>query len=233
MIILPIGDINPRERFPVVNYALIVANLAAFALLATRADYGRIVEEYGLVPAAAAAWRSPGTFLTSMFLHGGIAHLLGNLLFLWIAGDNVEDRFGHAGYLVFYLAAGVAAGLAHVYMTPPGQAGIPCIGASGAISGVLGAYTALFPRGRIKVLVTFWFLWTRVLPVPAWIFLGFWFGEQFLLDHLSRQAGLESAAGVAYWAHIGGFATGLAVAILLRLPGIVRGGVRSPRRREG
>jgi membrane associated rhomboid family serine protease len=231
MIILPVGDINPRERIPVVNYALIAANLAAFALLAMRADYDRIVAAYGLVPAA--AWQAPGPFLTSMFLHGGIAHLLGNLLFLWITGDNVEDRFGHLGYLALYLGSGIGAGLAHVVTTPPEQAGVPCIGASGAISGVMGAYTALFPQGRIKLLVTFWFLWTRILLVPAWIFLGFWFGQQVLFDHLARQSVAGSpAGGVAYGAHIGGFAVGMGVAVLLRVTGVVRGGVRYRRYRE-
>jgi membrane associated rhomboid family serine protease len=202
MFILPVGDINPRERVPVVNYALIAANLAAFALLATRGDYDRIVSAYGLVPADAG--RAPGTFLTSMFLHGGVAHLLGNLLFLWITGDNVEDRFGHLGYLALYLAAGIGAGVAHAITTPPEQAGVPCIGASGAISGVLGAYLLLFPRKRVRVLLG----WS-VISVPAVLAVGLWFVFQ-LVSGLGYLGGMSSGGGVAYAAHVGGFVVGLA-----------------------
>jgi membrane associated rhomboid family serine protease len=229
MIILPVGDDNPRERFPFVNYALIGLNVAVFLALAMREDYGRIVLAWGLVPSRALEGVHPWTFVTSMFLHGGLGHLLGNLLFLWITGDNVEDRFGHLGFLVLYLAAGAGAGAAHVAMTQPGQAGIPCIGASGAIAGVLGAYTALFPQGRIKVLVALWFFWARVLRVPSFAFLGFWFGQQFLFDYLDRHAGPGAATGVAYRAHIGGFALGFVVAALLRVLGVVQGGVRDRR----
>jgi membrane associated rhomboid family serine protease len=227
MILLPVGDVNPRERAPVVNYALIGVNIAAFAGLALlRPDYDRTVAAWGLVPADAREGVHLWTFVTSMFLHGGAAHLLGNLLFLWITGDNVEDRFGHAGYLALYLAAGIGAGAAHVFMTPAAHAATPCIGASGAIAGVLGAYTALFPQGRIKVLVAFWFYWARILLVPAYVFLGFWFAQQFLFDYLDRRAAPGEATGVAYWAHIGGFGFGLVVALLLRVTGVVRGGVR-------
>lgn len=181
-------------------------------------DYEKIVQHFGLIPLHA----QPLTFVTSIFLHGSIFHLLGNMLFLWICGDNVEDRLGHFGFLLFYLAAGIIASLTHIKMTT--MPGIPCIGASGAISGVLGAYVVLFPKSKIKFWYLFWFYLifrTGTFTLASVWALGFWFIEQLLLGYLNLSV---QSGGVAYWAHIGGFISGLLIVGLLRFSGVVRGG---------
>ena len=156
-------------------------------------------------PSAVPAWL---TLLTCIFLHGGWLHFLGNMWFLWIFGDNVEDRLGHAGYLGFYLATGVAASLMHLVVNL--GSGAPTIGASGAIAGVMGAYFVLYPRARVVTLVPlFVFLYTIVLPAP--VFLGVWFLIQFYQGTLAA-----GASGVAWWAHIGGFVAGTGLALVLR-----------------
>jgi membrane associated rhomboid family serine protease len=147
-----------------------------------------------------------------MFLHGGWAHLIGNMVYLWIFGDNVEDRLGHGRYLAFYLLAGVAAGLAHAYLNP-GSA-IPTVGASGAISGVLGGYLMLFPHARVLTLVPVLFFFD-VVELPALLYLGFWFVMQVVSGALA-SALAEAAGGVAWWAHVGGFVVGMALGPLLR-----------------
>jgi len=220
MIILPIGDINPRTRVPFVNYTLLALNIGIFFILYFGQDYERVVRQFGLVP----LHPQPITFITSLFLHGGILHLLGNMLFLWICGDNVEDRLGHFGFLLLYLASGIIAHLTHIKMTTSPE--IPCIGASGAISGVLGAYVVLFPTSKIK----FWyFFWLLFIPragtftlASVWA-LGFWFIEQLLLGYLTSS---YQSVGVAYWAHIGGFVFGLMIVGILRFTGLVRGGIK-------
>jgi membrane associated rhomboid family serine protease len=163
------------------------------------------------------------TALVSMFLHGGWTHFLGNMLFLWIFGDNVEDRLGHVRYLIFYLLAGYAAAFAHLWFNPVSI--VPAIGASGAISGVLGAYLFLYPKARIQTLIFFGFF-ARFTMVPAWVFLPFW----FLIQLVSGVASLgvpngEAGGGVAFFAHIGGFVAGPLLLLLL-------GGGRRPRRRH-
>lgn len=221
LILLPIGDDNPTKRFPLVNYALIAANAFVFAgyAFAPEARAERFILEHGLVPAAW-TWQ---TLLGSMFLHGGLMHLAGNMLFLWIAGDNVEDRLGHLGYLAFYLFAGAAAGYVHIDEHPLSR--IPCVGASGAISGVMAAYLVLFPRAHIRFWGLFFFVIivrTFTFSLPAVAAIGLWFAEQMLMGSLAARD--PSMTQVAYDAHIGGFLAGLIVAGGLRLFGVVEGG---------
>ncbi len=219
--ILPIGDINPCRRFPGVNYALMGANVVAFVMfgLAGGEAYARFVFDWGFIPAAFQAGESHAvvTLFTSMFLHGDVWHLAGNMLFLWICGDNVEDMLGSLGYLVFYLACGLAAGLAHYALNL--SSGIPCIGASGAISGVLGAYAVFFPHSRIKLLYFVYYFY-GVWIVPAIAAIGFWFAEQAIFTFLA--VGSEQSTGVAYAAHVGGFLLGAVAAGGLRGLGVVR-----------
>ena len=167
---------------------------------------------YGVVPARL----DIVSVFTSMFLHGGWGHFLGNMLFLWIFGDNVEDRLGHARYVVFYLLCGVAAVAAHVYMNPSST--IPTIGASGAIAGVMGGYFVLYPHSRVLALVPL-FIVFEVIEVPAILFLGLWFLMQFFygVGSMGARAGVE-AGGVAFWAHIAGFLAGMAGVFVLRKP---------------
>jgi membrane associated rhomboid family serine protease len=148
-----------------------------------------------------------------MFLHGGLLHLLGNMLFLWIYGDNLEEDLGHVGYLLFYLAAGIGAGLVHVLAAP--YSVVPTVGASGAIAGVMGGYLLMYPKARIDVLF-FFVVFFKIWPIPAWIVLGFWFALQLINGVASDPTG----GGVAYWAHAGGFIVGL----VLMLPFWLRRG---------
>ncbi|MDQ7844243.1 MAG: rhomboid family intramembrane serine protease [Armatimonadota bacterium] len=207
---IPLRDENPSSSRPIVTYLIILANVLVFLFmlgLGSDAAVERFVLAYGAVPAritgaAAGAPAAYPTLLTSMFLHGGWAHLLGNMLYLWIFGDNVEDLMGHGRFLIFYLLTGMAAVWAHI-LTAPASA-VPLIGASGAIAGVLGAYLALFPRARIISLVPFGYF-LRVVAVPAVLFLPLWFLLQFVQGVATLGA---ETAGVAWWAHIGGFASG-------------------------
>jgi len=218
MLLIPISDINPRERFPLINYLLIAANIAVFVL--TVKLPGEFYQRWALVPADA----RPLAFITSMFLHAGLAHLGANMLFLWVAGDNIEDRCGKGLYLAFYLGAGIVAGAVHVLTVTQAGASIPTVGASGAISGVLGAYVILFPWARIRC-----FYWVIVVAglvtLPSWVFIGIWFGFQLLAVTAIEQ---EGVGGVAYWAHIGGFAFGVGAMMLFRVLGLVRPGRRAP-----
>lgn len=209
----PIRDHNPSQRTPIVTWALIAANLGVFLvtwpMFSDPVALERLYYTWGLVPRLS----EPATFLTSMFLHGGIMHLLGNMLFLWIFGDNLEEEMGHLGFLGFYLAGGLAAAWLQVAADP--RSDIPMVGASGAIAGVMGGYLLLFPKARVDVLL-FFVIIIRVIPVPAWIMLGVWFGLQLVGGYsASSQTG-----GVAYWAHAGGFVAGF----LLTLPVWLRRG---------
>ncbi|MEO7032226.1 MAG: rhomboid family intramembrane serine protease [Polyangiaceae bacterium] len=202
---IPISDQNPTRTTPYVNYALIVLNVLCFALeswLLSRHGDSYVVAGYGLVPARFAADPAGEAFtmLTSMFMHGGIGHLAGNMLFLWIFGDNVEDAIGHGRYVVFYLACGLCAGAAQVLTGPTSQ--FPVVGASGAIAGVLGAYLVLYPRVPVTVFMGFFFM-----VLPAWVVIGFWALLQFTGG--LHALGLESAGGVAYAEHVGGFLGGV------------------------
>jgi len=212
---LPIGDVNPTERTPVVNYLLIAANVAAFLALGLDPRYDEFVLAHGFVPARPELQDA----LTSMFLHGGWGHLAGNMLFLWIVGDNVEDKLGSAGYLALYLGCGLGAVGAHWAM----EAGspVPCVGASGAIAGALGAYLYLFPHSRIRIwwVIGIGIVRTGVSEIAALWAIGFWFGEQLLLQVTAWSSG--AMTGVAYGAHVGGFVFGLAAVFLLHHLGLV------------
>jgi len=210
---LPLRDENPSGRFPFVNIGLVLANIAVFVYeLSLSPHLLRSFElSNAVVPGRISAWLSGyGTFegallplVTSMFLHAGFAHILGNMLFLWIFGDNVEANFGHLPYLVFYLLCGIGSGLVHIAFNFHSH--VPALGASGAISGVMGAYIVLEPRNRILSLF-FIFL----IRVPAVVVLGLWFAMQFLSGISS--IGTVMNGGVAVWAHIGGFLLGVAIA---------------------
>jgi membrane associated rhomboid family serine protease len=185
----------------------------------------QLVIEFGAVPcrltgACAADFPSPVvTVFTSMFLHGGIFHVAGNMLYLWIFGDNVEDTLGHARFLLFYLLSGVAAAAAQTIAAPASS--VPMIGASGAVSGVLGAYLLLFPYATIFTLFTFG-IFFRFIRVPALVVLGFWIGVQLLNTLLTIRAGRGEMAGVAWFAHVGGFLAGMVLLFLLRPRAVAR-----------
>ena len=210
---IPLRDENPITRFPVVTVALIAVNTAVFLFqAATPHGLELAAVRFGAVPYAithfrslpeAAAFPPLLTLLTSMFLHGSLFHLLGNMLYLWIFGNNIEDRLGPVRFGVFYLVCGVVAALTHILFEPGSR--IPMIGASGAIAGVLGAYWVLFPRARVKTFI-FLIFYIDVVAIPAGIVLGIW----FLLQILNVGMG----GGVAWFAHIGGFLAGI---LLIRL----------------
>ena len=201
----PIRDHNPSNRTPYVTWALLAINVVVFLAMLPLGDGPELWEFYGqwaLVPAES----DPVTFVTSMFIHGGVMHIIGNMLFLWIFGDNLEDQMGHFGFLVFYLATGVLAAFAHIWAGPDSI--VPTVGASGAIAGVMGGYLLLFPKARVDVLVAI-VVFFRVFTVPAWVMLGIWFGIQIF----SGAGADPDTGGVAYWAHAGGFLAGLAISL--------------------
>ncbi|MEM9351302.1 MAG: rhomboid family intramembrane serine protease [Pseudomonadota bacterium] len=201
----PIRDHNPSDKLPFVTYALILINSVVFlSYLPLFGDEDQLFfffQDYGLVPAEFTAGQNMGGVFTSMFLHGGWMHIIGNMLFLWIFGDNMEDAFGHVGFLIFYLASGVAAGVAQVAVNP--DSFVPMVGASGAIAGVMGGYLLLYPRAKVDILFFFIIIF-RIVPIPAWVMLGLWFGFQIIAGVADQAAG----GGVAYWAHAGGFVAG-------------------------
>jgi membrane associated rhomboid family serine protease len=235
--VLPLWDDNSdRQSAPVINYAIIALNILVFVLLQGIGTNDAFTYAFSTVPQEILTGHdvvtssrvvetvtgqrmvipglgvTPGsvyfTLFTSMFMHGGIAHILGNMLFLWIFGDNVEDRLGHVRYLIFYLLCGVIASLAHVFATAAfatDQASllVPSLGASGAISGVLGGYILLYPGRRVTV-----FLFRLLTDVPAWVAIGIWFAFQ-LISGLGMLGGGSQQGGVAYAAHVGGFIAGL------------------------
>jgi len=222
----PIRDHNPSGRTPYVTIALIAVNVLVFLgyfLSLTEPQLNGFFLTWGLVPARIMFGEGYETFLTSMFLHGGWLHLAGNMLFLWIYGDNLEDEFGHLGFLVFYLAAGVAA--AGLQMAADAYSRIPMVGASGAIAGVMGGYLLLFPKAKVDVLFIF-VIFFRIFAIPAWIVLGIWFGIQ-IFGGLNTPS---DAGGVAYWAHAGGFIAGLVLTAPLWLR---RGGTAFWNRTDG
>ena len=224
---IPLRDRNPTRRTPLVTFALIGACFAAFAIeLSVTATGGdgaleTFFQRWGAVPADVSAALAGGNVasqaalgvLTSMFLHGGWLHLLGNMLFLWIFGNNVEDRLGSMVFLAFYVAGGIAAALTQVAIDP--KSNVPLVGASGAIAAALGAYIVLFPGARILSLVFLGFFY-QLLEVPAIIVLGFWFALQ-LLNGVAAFDAETAQGGVAFFAHIGGFVFGLVVGLLARI----------------
>jgi membrane associated rhomboid family serine protease len=218
--VIPIRDTIRSRTAPVVTVALIVVNVLVFFHEIALGPYvERFVYAYGLIPRRFVYWPGapldPLRFLplfTSMFWHGGWLHLISNMLYLWIFGDNVEDRLGHLRFLLFYVAAGAAAGLTHVALGPTST--LPTVGASGAIAGVLGAYLVTFPRARVLTFVPVFFLpW--FVEVPAFIYLVFWFLLQLLEGIGSLGAPVETG-GVAVWAHIGGFVAGVVLMKLIQ-----------------
>lgn len=203
----PIRDHNPSQSRPVVVPALIVANVAIFLLtLPLDQTSARLWTELALYPAAVMQGDLLWGLLTHMFLHAGLLHLAGNMLFLWIFGDNLEDQFGRLWFLLFYLSCGLAAAGAQIAAEP--DPGVPMVGASGAIAGVMGGYLLLFPRARVDVLVIVVVL-VRVIALPAWLMLLGWFGLQLAAGYAMSGAG----GGVAYWAHAGGFAAGVVLTL--------------------
>lgn len=211
---LPLRDDNPRTRFPAVTLLLIAANVVAFLFELSLSARGQklLTLEAGAIPFEIVHHVDihpqnllpvPGSIWTSMFLHGGWMHLIGNMWFLWVFGDNVEEAMGSLRYLLFYFLVGTVGALAQCYSMPSSTD--PMIGASGAIAGVLGGYLMLYPRARIATLVMIPFLWP-VVPVPAWIFLSGWFLVQFAVP---------SGSGIAWMAHVGGFLAGLGTVRLL------------------
>jgi membrane associated rhomboid family serine protease len=207
---LPIGDDDSTRRtLPIVTYALIAINVLVFVLLELpNPNLDAFINRWGTVPAEIMAGRGLLTLLTSMFLHGGWAHLLGNMLFLWIFGDNVEDAFGHVLYLIFYLVTGLAASMAQVLLDPSST--VPGVGASGAISGVLAGYIVMFGSNRVRVLMG-----GIVTTVPAYVMIGLWIVLQFV-NGFASIVDTAQTDGVAYGAHVGGFIAGLILTFLLR-----------------
>lgn len=214
---IPLKDDNPTNTLPIINYTLMAINVLIFFYQLTLPP---AAAKQFLLANAAIPMRIPAflqgylgfkmafyPMFTSMFLHGGFMHLLGNMLFLYVFGDNVEDAFGHTGYLIFYIFCGIASGLVHVLFNL--NSSLPAIGASGAISGVMGAYAVLYPRARVLML-----FFVFLIPVPALFVLGYWFVLQFLEG--IGKFGASASGGVAWWAHIGGFVIGVLVALMVK-----------------
>ena len=209
---IPIRDAIRSEHFPAVNFLIIGLNVLAFLWQLTQGDHlTEALFFFGIVPirysdpevsAHFTTFQQFLPFLSSMFLHGGFLHILGNMWFLYIFGDNIEDRLGHIRYLIFYIFCGVAAGLVHLLTNWNSK--IPTIGASGAISGVMGAYLLLYPRSRILTLIPIFFFF-QFVELPAFIFLGYW----LLIQLFSAGLTPKNVGGIAFWAHIGGFIAGL------------------------
>lgn len=216
----PIRDNNPVQRTPHVTWFLIAANVVVFTVEMMLGLYDRSLQFrqflywFGAIPAEIVPrllrptewfpWPM-GTLFSSMFIHGGFMHLAGNMLFLYIFGDNVEDELGHWRFLLFYLLTGLAGSAIHIALGP--DSGVPMVGASGAISGIMGAYILLYPRARVMTLVFFFFI--TIVEIPAYWFLAIWFGIQFMGG--LNSIGSSGLGGVAFWAHVGGFMAGMGV----------------------
>lgn len=201
----PLKDENPTRRRPILTYALIIINFAIFIGTYLAGTFEQSIEEFGMKPAEVLAGKQLHTLFTSMFLHGGILHIVSNMWYLWIFGDNIEDVLGSRKFILFYLGAGLVASFAHAFSDPTST--MPTIGASGAIAGVLGAYILLYPWAKVYTIVFF-----ILAMIPAVVLIGFWFVLQVFSASVLWVAG--TTAGVAYWAHIGGFLAGM----LLILP---------------
>src|SRR5687767_1328385 len=211
---IPLRDVIPSRTTPVVAVSLIALNALAFVYQLSLGDaVEEFVLDFGLVPAVF-SWV---TVFTSMFLHGGLLHFGGNMLYLWIFGDNVEDRMGHGRFLVFYLLCGVAAALAQTALNPDSVTAM--VGASGAIAGVMGAYFVLYPHSRIVTVIPIFF-YLHIMEVPALVFLGVWFVLQFIsgVGSIAAATAGEAAGGIAFWAHIAGFVAGVSGVLVFRRP---------------
>lgn len=205
----PLKDDNPTRKRPILTYALIIINFAIFIGTLLAGTFDQSIEEFGMRPAEVLAGKQLHTLFTSMFLHGGFLHIVGNMWYLWIFGDNIEDVLGRRKFMLFYLGAGLAASFVHAFSDPTST--IPTIGASGAIAGVLGAYMLLYPWAKVYTAVIFFFI-PHLVMIPAALMIGFWFVLQVISASVLWVAG--TTTGVAYWAHIGGFLAGM----LLILP---------------
>ena len=211
---IPLKDLNPHRTYPVVNTLLILANVVVFLFQLTlpHNQESAFIMANATIPSHVLGFLQGhvgfqtafAPLFTSMFLHMGFLHIAGNMLFLWIFGDNVEDYFGHFAYLIFYLFCGIGSDLCHIIFNF--HSSLPALGASGAISGVMGAYIVLYPRARVLTLVIIFFL-----PIPAFIILGYWFLLQFFAGITSVGV---ATGGVAWWAHIGGFLLGMLITLL-------------------
>ncbi len=212
---IPLRDNIPSETFPIVNNIFIGLSVAAFVFeLSLGSNLEKFVYVFGVVPdrtlsifvsAPHLIFYALFPFFTSIFLHGGWLHLLGNMLFLYIFGDNIESALGHIRYIIFYLASGIIASVVHMLTNP--ASGIPTIGASGAIAGVMGAYFLLYPKAKVVTIIPIFFI-IQIVEIPAFIFLGFWFLIQFASGSISLMSQGGTYSGVAWWAHIGGFLAG-------------------------
>ena len=221
---IPIRDTIRSRTTPIVTIGLIAVNaFVFFQELGYGPHVDRLIEAFGFIPARFVGWTQLGgdpldpwrfiPLITSMFLHGGWAHIAGNMLYLWVFGDNVEDTFGHFRFLLFYVICGVIAALTLAFFSPDST--VPTVGASGAIAGVLGAYFVMFPRSRVVTLVPIFFIpW--FIEIPALAYLGFWFVLQLLNGSLELTSTSGIASGVAWWAHTGGFVAGILLSIPFR-----------------
>jgi membrane associated rhomboid family serine protease len=233
----PLRDENPTELAPVVTVAIIAINVLVWLFLqraGTGTDYLTTLCAYGAIPGSITGSLSPGDLIsfgprtvcavgslgfgsvfTAMFMHGGWMHLIGNMWFLWVFGNNIEDSMGHVRFAVFYLATGVIAAAAHIATDP--SSAVPMVGASGAISGVMGAYIVLYPKVRVHTLLILIFF-IQIVALPAYVLLGLWFALQFF----SGLGGPAGGGGVAFWAHVGGFVAGVALVFPFRRAKLVR-----------
>ncbi len=220
---IPIRDRNPSGTFPYVTIGIIIINVLIFLYeLSLGSGLGEFIMKFGVVPLKVSYYSQASDltvtntflpFISSIFLHGGFIHLIGNMWFLWIFGDNIEDKLGHFKFIAFYFLCGIIASSVHVFFNS--QSNVPCIGASGAIAGVLGAYMVTFPRARVVTIVPI-FVFIQIMELPAIVVLGFWFVIQFFNGAASITAS-ASGAGVAWWAHIGGFAAGVIILYIIRI----------------
>jgi membrane associated rhomboid family serine protease len=207
---IPLRDENPTKTFSFVTIAFIAINVAVFVhqlLLPDAAAFKSFFARFALVPAQVTArldWHTGSTVITSMFMHGGWLHIIGNMLYLWVFGNNIEDSTGHVRFCCFYLLCGIAAAAAQVFISA--DSNIPMVGASGAVSGVLGAYLILYPRARVLMLIPIW-IFIRIVHVRAMYVIGFWFILQAVNGWLAMSQ--TDSGGVAWWAHIGGFLAGI------------------------
>jgi membrane associated rhomboid family serine protease len=211
--VFPIGDDQiERGHTPIFSYSFIAINLAIFFWQFSMGDDAdAFINNWGAIPANIASGSNYETLFTSIFMHGGWAHVLGNMLFLWIFADNIEATVGSGRFVIFYFLGGLVAGLAQVIIDPTSTT--PCVGASGAIAAVMGAYIVMFPKSRVKMLFLLFF---NIFYIPAWVFLGFWFAQQLTSGLGVFDVTGESGGNVAWWAHIGGFVFGLIAGFIFR-----------------
>ncbi|HAD34469.1 MAG TPA: rhomboid family intramembrane serine protease [Chitinophagaceae bacterium] len=210
----PIGDDNVKGHSkPILNYLFIIVNVAVFfyEFSLPEAALNQFIFTYGSIPAEITSFQDLYTLFTCIFLHGGWMHLLGNMLFLWVFGDNIESSIGSFRYFIFYVGGGVIASLAHAFLSPGSQ--VPCVGASGAIAACLGAYLVMYPGSRVRIL---FILFLTTFRVSAIYFLGFWIIQQLVSGVGTLSTAAAESAGVAYWAHIGGFVFGVIAGFILR-----------------